>query len=833
MANPVQIILNPENYEEGRAAGGGGEHKDFFAYRDQDFALHRDMLIHQLDAASKTLSVQPTGAVGFAKVVLRPKAWAKIHRPMITLLSPDRVPVVGGADLGEMIIEVKPASLRQVAAEMEKAEDGTRTKINSQTFKEVPNPSRRRSEVGAIESIELYGPTDRRNFSVNEAVSWLSNPLTGSGYQVELFKNIPPRSDWDSLDTAHRQMIESFLKGFTALGFGVSVERLADVRANQPTLSVRVIHDTAGAVLLIFDSQSGERRRPLARFNSEIKQHVELLTFLDNHPLVRRISLPGIVLQSGQVSTNRRARPKNLSCPTHDSHRSYPKLGVIDGGISNALSDWVIDRWEVLDDADIDHKHGTFIGGLVVAGGALNGTEICPEQDGTELVDVAVFPATSTGAFATYYPGGLPEFFDEMSSAVADANARHGVRIFNMSLNITQPAAPEAYSQYAARLDRVAEDNDVIVFVSAGNTKPQDTRAEWAQDPTTALAGLALAQNDKLQIPAESARNVSVGALNPPDQDKNIAYAPARYSCRGPGLRAGVKPDLAHIGGSGTPDSILGSGLFSILPDGNITDGCGTSYAAPLVAKIAAALDHAIEGHVSRETLIGLLIHSAEIPEILQVKELSPVARHLVGFGMPPSASRILESDDHSITLVFASRIKKGQQINFRFPWPASLVRSGGNCRGRARLTLVSTPPLDPNFGAEFVRVNIDAMLQQEKEDGGWAGRLESLYVPPKRNMAATEAERIEHDLKWGPTKVYGKTFPRGVGSSSNWRLSVEYLERAGVKIPDEGVPFTAILTISDPKRDAPVFNEMRQNLQALGVTIADIRTAARITPRV
>lgn len=51
--------------------------------------------------------------------------------------------------------------------------------------------------------------------------------------------------------------------------------------------------------------------------------------------------------------------------------------------------------------------------------------------------------------------------------------------------------------------------------------------------------------------------------------------------------------------------------------------------------------------------------------------------------------------------------------------------------------------------------------------------------------------------------------------------------------MPDDGVPFTAILTISDPEGAQPVFNDLRQILMALGVQIADIHTAARITPRV
>ncbi|BDA87279.1 hypothetical protein Sa4125_48210 (plasmid) [Aureimonas sp. SA4125] len=427
----------------------------------------------------------------------------------------------------------------------------------------------------------------------------------------------------------------------------------------------------------------------------------------------------------------------------------------------------------------------------------------------------------------------MPQFFDEMETAVSDARARHGVRVFNMSLNILQPAAPDRYSPHAARLDLIAETNNAVVFISAGNIQPQDLRAEWPADATNALANLVNARNDGLLTPAESARNVAVAALNPPGHDGCLPFAPTRYSRRGPGLRAGVKPDLAHIGGAGSQHPILGHGLFSILPDGTIVDGCGTSYASPLAAKTAAVLDHAIEGEVSRETLIGLLVHHAEMPAPLQSKALAPIARHMVGFGMPPSADRILDTGDHAITLVFASRIRRDQQINFRFAWPASLVGPGGKCRGRAKITLVSTPPLDARFGSEFVRVNINATLQQEQAGGGWKGRLEPLYLPSKRDSAAVEAELIEHDLKWSPVKVLAKTFPQGVGPSSNWRLFVDSLTRAGEVMPEEGVPFTAIVTISDPDAEQPVFTDMRQNLQALGTQIADIRTAARITPRV
>lgn len=837
MASPIQVVLNPENYTEARETTGGGGRKDFFAHRDAEFLAHRSALLTQLETIAGVLSAQAgdCGDLGYAKVVLRREAWAKSHRPVTSLFRADRTPAVGAGDLGVMLVEVRPASLAQVAHQIDQAEPYTELRYNRHRRKEEPHPSSRRSETGAIERIELYGPADRRGFSLEEAVAWLSNPMTGGSYQVELFQLPPPRAEWDLLDPGRRRQIESFVAGFNALGHGVTVDRLPAGKSGQALLAVRLDQSRDQPVLRLADDLPVERRRELASFSADLEHHAKLLAFLDSHPLVRRIELPGLVVRSARrPEAVARAWPAGVALAPRDTARSHPRLGIIDGGISNALADWVVDRWDVLADEDIDLAHGTFIGGLAASGRVLNGPEVCPEPDGAELVDLAVFPdEAKAGAFASYYPDGLPQFLDEMANAVADARARHGVRIFNMSLNVLQPTVPDRYSAHAARLDQIAEANNALIFISAGNVGPQDLRAEWPADTAIALASLANARNDGILVPAESARNVAVASLNPPGHDPCIGFAPSRFSRRGPGLRAGVKPDLAHVGGSGTRHAELGHGLFSLLPDGAIGDGCGTSYAAPLAAKTAAVLDHAIEGEVSRETLIGLMVHHAELPAPLRAKELAPVARHLVGFGMPVAADRMLETGDHAITLVFASRIQRDQQISFRFAWPPSLVGPGGKCRGQARLTIVSTPPLDARFGSEFVRVNVNASLQQDKGDGHWQGRLDSVYLPSRRDAHPIEAERIEHDLKWGPVKVQAKAFPKGVGVSSNWRLMVEYLTRTGETMPAEGVPFTAILTISDPTGEAPVFTDMRQGLQALGTQIADIRTAARITPRI
>jgi hypothetical protein len=849
MASPLQIILNDRDYQEARDTGRGGPKKDFFADRDREFRDHKAALVAQLGSIAQSLERQaPTvGDIGYIKVILRREAWAKSHRPFSALFKPTRLGIVGGGDLGEMYFEAQPRVLREIARDIAGAEEQTRHKLDKARGKEVPNPSAARSETGAIAKIELYGPRDRRSFSVEEAVSWLARPMTGSAYQIELFDLPPPHSQLDAYEPNRQKLYSSFIEGLTALGDGLSVQRLPTHDKAQALISARLERSGQPPILLLDTSAPPERAHPavIVPFDQTLDRHRRLLAFLDHHPLVRHVDLPPVVVRGAESNSASpesegigRERPGEISIPTRSSTRTYPRMGIIDGGLSSELTDWVIDKWDLLDAADADLAHGTFIGGLAVAGSALNGGEICAEPDGAEIVDVAVYPnEQDQNAFSSYFPQGVSQFFEEVNYAIADAKARHGVRVFNMSLSVQLPAQPDRYSQFASQIDQIAEDNDVILFLPTGNTAAQDRRPEWPADETQALVNLATPRSDAILMPAESVRNVAVAALNPPDLRNSLPYAPARYSRRGPGLRAGVKPDLAHVGGSGSPQSPLGHGLFSIRPDGSVCDGCGTSYATPLVAKTAAVLEHSIEGTVSRETLIALLLHHAEMPQLLQTAPLNGVARDLVGFGVPPAAADILQGDDHQISLVFASRLRKDQQIAFNFAWPASLVDADGKCHGSAHLTIVSTPPLDPRFGSEFVRINIDAALQQEHFDKkgkpSWKGRLEAIYLPGKAETPVVEAERIEHGLKWSPVKGFARTMPRGVGNSSNWRLFVEYLTRAGEDVPENGVPFTAILTISDPTKERPVFAEMRQSLQSLGVRIEDIRTAARVATRI
>lgn len=385
-------------------------------------------------------------------------------------------------------------------------------------------------------------------------------------------------------------------------------------------------------------------------FNASVDRHIHVLTFLEQHPLVRFIGLPGKLVQSSEPV---RSNPISASIPQKDAGQRYARLGVIDGGVSDVVGDWVIDRWSVLDDTDVDATHGTFISGLLIAGTLHNDGGCLDEVDGIEVYDARVYPREVS--FGSYYQN-FDGFFDEVESAILEARNQHGVRVFQPEHECAAPVHPSHCSRWASRFDKFADEYDGVVFISAGNLN--DMRPEWPS---------ANEHAERHHLHAGRICAQRLGRRTQSGMMSVIAHAPACYSRRGPGLRSLLKPDYAHIGGAGIAHAELDHGLYSISPTGSVADSCGTSFAAPLVAKTAARLDLLVDGGLSRETMLVLLTHHARRPGVLSAKILEPVARQLVGHGLPPSAAGILEGGDHEITLVFATRLPRDKQLVFPF----------------------------------------------------------------------------------------------------------------------------------------------------------------------
>ena len=551
-------------------------------------------------------------------------------------------------------------------------------------------------------------------------------------------------------------------------------------------------------------------------------------------PLVRRISLPPS-LEIAPLDRSRAAEPAELPAPPP---QGAPVVGIIDGGVADIppLAPWCTGGTDPIDPAHRDLAHGTFIAGLVASARALNPhIEARLEPGGCRYFDIPLMPRP--GLVPSYYV--VPsDFFDQLEEEVIRAKSDADVRVFNLSLGAPGMRRGLGYSVFAQALDDIAAEHDILFVVSAGNLRGPEARAPWPSDGDDAVRLLArgTAADQLITAPAEHLLGLSVGALNPPGIAGHGADLPTTYTRRGPGVGGARKPDLSHYGGV-SPRGGNRTGLSSFASDSTVVDNNGTSFAAPLVASTVATIDHRLEGAVSRETLIALLVHRAQRCEAMQHAALRHVAREFVGFGTAPPADACLSDRPHSITLVFSESLASRRELQFVFTWPRSLVTPTGKCRGRVDLTLAFTPPIDAQFDAECLRVQLEAYLHQIETDPDTGeddpqSRLNHHDSELPAGLDYTETYLLKTGLKWTPVKRYNLAMPRGRGTSSNWRLALRSSTRAGDVFPASGVPFTIVMTISDPEQTAPVYDEVRNEISRRGLELADITLAHRVRPR-
>ncbi|WP_422012763.1 S8 family serine peptidase [Roseateles sp.] len=791
--NPVQVVLQTDQYMKRPESGGGGGSKDFFEGRDVDFRKHKSKLLKEVESVRAALSGPQVGAVGFVKVKLQSAALAKSHRPMDAIFKPAQFPLVGTGNLGELYFEVSQDSLNHAERVINRAEE-TVTKRNS---KDELAPSAARSEVGAIEAITIPAANEKRAFASDDAAAYFKAHPTGRYLAIELFVD---ESEVQGNDFRRGTLaaLRRFRQQLSQAADGLKVWATGK---EWKTVHITVVQFPKQIV------ESGVLRATIDR----------VLKFLDGSALVRRYSLGPVVTRTASGPSARIGKAPSFPAPQPGV--DYPIVGVVDVGVTRKgpIADWCVGRLNFMNNPDEEREHGSFIAGLLVNGGAYNPGQPL-EGAACKFFDFDLYTDDDT-LFQANYESGLVDLMRQLDSQLA--NKPDGLRIVNMSLNSLELTDPSGYSYAAAILDELADKHDVIFVVSAGNLPTPHIRDRWPAEPVPALQQIATYPHlgaDRVYVPGETARNLTVGALELVDAKGTTR--PARYSRRGPATSAGVKPDFGHIGGC----LAGGNPLISLDADGISTRAWhGTSFAAPSVAKTLALLGGAIEGHQPRELLLGLMYHFAKMPKVLSDSKLDGVAKDFAGFGLPAQHHEMLATDDHAITLLFADRLPPGMELSFDFSWPSSLV-SEDFSRGEVALTVVCSPPMDRKFGAEFARANLDAYLRQETIDAEgevkYKGRLSA------NHHGIAEKHLILHGAKWWPVKHYSRSFKRLEGTS-NWRLVVDSLTRAGAPYPDEGISFAVVLTIADPKK-APIFAGMRQSLLNRGIQLRNVRTAAR-----
>jgi hypothetical protein len=845
---PVQVFLDTKKFiVVPPTVNVPRGHKDFYAGNDRGFAVQKGRIRKRITDISKTLR-QRNEPAGFIRVQMKEDALAKSYRPLGSLFTEQhRFAFVGTERVGEILFQATPDALDRLDAIIERKAEATPKLVEDKRTKRlVPMVSRYRSEVGAIDSVALYDARDRVPFTAEEAVEWMKQPGIIGGYVVELFR---PKAQL--APGAIGELIESLRTALAHMPFGIVArsflpkESTAEYGEPALAISVQLTRDPqqknvalpfneAGTGLVTDESGSPEKTQP----NFRVEDHRIFLGLLAAQGLVRNVELPPLVEAAPAARASTNTRPAvHKPAP----RGSYPIVGIIDGGVADIpeLAPWRVGDAGLVPANDRDEAHGTFIAGLIAAGGILN-PDIADELEtrGCKFFDLDIFPRVDLRQ--DYYGQDAEYFFDLLDEKIKAAKRDHKVRIFNFSFGVQRFSSHSGYTAWADRLDRIARANDVILVISAGNLSRREARPPWPKDAGDAIAMLAnfAGASQAISPPSEHLLGLTVGALNPPGVKGHEPGLPTTYTRRGPGVGGARKPDISHYGGAETGAAGGNrTGLVSLATNGEAIENCGTSFAAPNGAASLATLDHRLEQGQPRELLLALPVHRAQRGKVMSAKALRHISRDFVGFGLPPTADAMLMDDPYAITLVFTGQLRRRQILQFEFSWPAALVTADGACMGRADLTLAYTPPIDAAHKDEALRVQLEAHLSQEAidDDGelGWDNQLQQdgSGMPPGMTNK-TEQYLLKTGLKWSPIKRYSANMPKGRGERSTWRLMVNSQQRAGAPFPDAGVPFAIILTISDPRELAPIHDTVRNNLQQQGHAIADIMVAHRIRPR-
>ncbi|MEQ3286452.1 S8 family serine peptidase [Klebsiella oxytoca] len=780
-------IKNSKKYIYSPEVIPGGDNKDFFHGDDAAFARHKTKLILKTSLISQQIQERKNKKFATIKVSLKEDAIAKSHRPTSAVFN-YKYPVIGGGDIGEIYVQVNEKSLPSLVERLSQAKVQSEIKFNK-NGEIVPKVGKLRSEVSAIENIELYTGNDKSIMSDIE-------------FAQELLKN--KREIIVELFTARKN--ETLSDGEISLIYKNLVDEL---KSRFPTIEfVTESRFFSDNIITLF---------PKNNSNTDV---IELLRELKINPIVRKYYLSPIFTVAKK---NIDIEKKLTTFPKKLANQSYPKVILIDKGIrSSILSTWVNDKSDALGSEIIEDYHADEMASILIGSKHLNSNYDYLEEDGCEIYDIWL-PADKY-SFEDHFET-LAEFTDWLYLEVQAAR-ENGFRVISMSINFQQIVSNSEYSFLAARIDEISNKLNVIFVISVGNLEDKKYRSEWPKTEEQVFRMLArFQQQDKVLQPADSVTSLSVGSINHIENELITFQAPTRYTRRGPATAYGIKPDLVHIGGIGDPNNSC-----YVTLDGNnhlCLNSHGTSLAAPHIAKSIATIDFKSNESLNTNTLKALLIHSAKIPDCLSSKNLGKEAKDFVGFGFPSDSSNIINRDEASFTFIFEDIIKKGQVAEFNFIWPESLITATRKCKGKVKMSLVYTPTIDRQYGQEYIRVNIDASLQQEKikkTESNFSKAVNSIWDNRLGSDLNFEKNLIDHGFKWWPSKVYERYSKNGFGNSSNWRLRVTSQVRDGVSHPLDGIPFSVIITIEDPtKKATKIYNEMSQSLIALGVVFQDI----------
>lgn len=293
---------------------------------------------------------------------------------------------------------------------------------------------------------------------------------------------------------------------------------------------------------------------------------------------------------------------------------------------------------------------------------------------------------------------------------------RH-TKIFNHSINAKYPCPRRRMTAWAAKIDELSHEHDVLFIQSVGN---QD-RLGLGDQANPGLAAHIAAERippdhlleDSMRVanPAQSLHALSVGSIAADawsdGNRRSFADAPLRPSAFS---RSGfgqpwsvVKPEVVEFGGDlvySSPPAIVGPHPEVSVELVNSTrygqpaysrDGTGTSFAAPKVAHLAAHLQ-SLFPHASPLLYRALIAQSARWPEWAETHHDKDDVLKWIGYGLP-SLERATSNTPTRVTLITPdAEILPGKQFHlYTVRIPEEIRNAALEARFRIDITLAYT----------------------------------------------------------------------------------------------------------------------------------------------
>ena len=223
------------------------------------------------------------------------------------------------------------------------------------------------------------------------------------------------------------------------------------------------------------------------------------------------------------------AENKKVDVKQPDDSKDYPKVGILDSGISKIdhLSPWIYGEMTQYPDDLLDKSHGTFVAGVLLYGDVLEDRELvgcdeCKIYDGVIISDKKFGKVDED------------ELLDNIREIVS--KNRNEVKIWSLSYGSEREASMQSFSDFGTSLDEIQDLNGILIIKSAGNCRNFEQR----QPP------------NRISESADSVRSIVVGSIAHIQTQTDIAPINhiSPFSRIGPGPQCIVKPELVQYGGN-------------------------------------------------------------------------------------------------------------------------------------------------------------------------------------------------------------------------------------------------------------------------------------------